>query len=41
MTDVYLRVADVMETQVPVLRPDQTELMRIKAGVELDLPHSW
>ena len=24
ITDVYLRVADVMETQVPVMRPDQT-----------------
>jgi manganese-dependent inorganic pyrophosphatase len=24
IADVYLRVADVMETQVPVLRPDQT-----------------
>jgi manganese-dependent inorganic pyrophosphatase len=24
VSDVYLRVADVMETQVPILRPDQT-----------------
>jgi manganese-dependent inorganic pyrophosphatase len=24
ISDVYLRVADVMETQVPILRPDQT-----------------
>jgi len=30
--DVYLRVADVMETHVPVLRPDQT-LRRVAFAV--------